>query len=165
MFNYKLVSNAIESKVSQQAIDAPHSNTQSAKEKTTTISPVVHPTATIDEQPLRIQTTLYSGATDDDDTPTSQSSSTTNRCCFGSAVTGIDGDEFLRVIPFAVAWNHCLRSMREADVLSNRELSVLSYLIEGDDDATSRRRLYPPAFLTAGKLDESLDIVAECGHV
>ncbi|RHZ09160.1 hypothetical protein DYB31_005812, partial [Aphanomyces astaci] len=165
MFNYKLVSNAIESKVSsQQAIDAPHSNTQSAK-KTTTISPVVHPTATIDEQPLRIQTTLYSGATDDDDTPTSQSSSTTNRSCFGSAVTGIDGDEFLRVIPFAVAWNHCLRSMREADVLSNRELSVLSYLIEGDDDATSRRRLYPPAFLTAGKLDESLDIVAECGHV
>ncbi len=51
-------------------------------------------------------------------------------------------------------------SMREADVLSDRELNVLSYLIDTKDVA--ERRLYPPAFLTAGKLDESLDIITEC---
>ncbi len=73
---------------------------------------------------------------------------------------GVSGAEFERTIPFAMAWNRCLSSMREADVLSDRELNVLSYLIDSKDVA--HRRLYPPAFLTAGKLDESIDIITEC---
>ncbi|EQC32617.1 hypothetical protein SDRG_09930 [Saprolegnia diclina VS20] len=76
------------------------------------------------------------------------------------SITGVSGPEFERTIPFAMAWNRCLTSMREADVLSDRELNVLSYLIDTKDVA--ERRLYPPAFLTAGKLDESLDIITEC---
>ncbi|OQR84183.1 callose synthase, partial [Achlya hypogyna] len=76
------------------------------------------------------------------------------------SITGVSGAEFERTIPFAMAWNRCLTSMREADVLSDRELNVLSYLIDTKDVA--ERRLYPPAFLTAGKLDESLDIITEC---
>ncbi|OQS06283.1 callose synthase, partial [Thraustotheca clavata] len=76
------------------------------------------------------------------------------------SITGVSGAEFERTIPFAMAWNRCLTSMREADVLSDRELNVLSYLIDTKDVA--ERRLYPPAFLTAGKLDESLDIITDC---
>ncbi|TYZ60536.1 hypothetical protein PybrP1_003069 [[Pythium] brassicae (nom. inval.)] len=53
--------------------------------------------------------------------------------------------------------------LREADVISDRELNVLSYLIDSKD--TVGRKLYPPAFLTAGKLDESIDIVIECAAV
>ncbi|KAF0701109.1 Aste57867_8406 [Aphanomyces stellatus] len=75
------------------------------------------------------------------------------------SITGVSGAEFERTIPFAMAWNRCLASMREADVLSDRELNVLSYLIDSKDVA--ERRLYPPAFLTAGKLDESIDIIIE----
>ncbi|OQS00421.1 callose synthase [Thraustotheca clavata] len=78
------------------------------------------------------------------------------------SITGVSGAEFERTIPFAMAWNRCLNSMRDADVLSNRELNVLSYLIDSCDVGTANRRLYLPAFLTAGKLDESLDIIAEC---
>ncbi|KAF0701108.1 Aste57867_8405 [Aphanomyces stellatus] len=77
-----------------------------------------------------------------------------------NAVSGITGAEFERMISFAMAWNKCLISMREADIISDRELSVLSYLIDAKD--TVDRRLYQPIFLTAGKLDESLDIVYEC---
>ncbi|RQM24116.1 hypothetical protein B5M09_002002 [Aphanomyces astaci] len=75
------------------------------------------------------------------------------------SITGVSGPEFERTIPFAMAWNRCLASMREADVLSDRELNVLSYLIDSKDVA--ERRLSPPAFLTAGKLDESIDIIIE----
>ncbi|TYZ67312.1 hypothetical protein PybrP1_002953, partial [[Pythium] brassicae (nom. inval.)] len=50
-----------------------------------------------------------------------------------------------------------------ADVISDRELNVLSYLI--DSVGAEDRKLYPPAFLTAGKLDESLDIITECAAV
>ncbi|KAJ0407828.1 hypothetical protein P43SY_008289 [Pythium insidiosum] len=76
------------------------------------------------------------------------------------SITGVSGAEFERTIPFAMAWNRCLTSLREADVISDRELNVLSYLIDSKD--TVGRKLYPPAFLTAGKLDESIDIVLEC---
>ncbi|KDO19032.1 hypothetical protein SPRG_15218 [Saprolegnia parasitica CBS 223.65] len=78
------------------------------------------------------------------------------------SITGVSGAEFERTIPFAMAWNRCLTSMRDADVLSNRELNVLSYLIDSADVGSANRRLYLPAFLTAGKLDESLDIITEC---
>ncbi|KDO28506.1 hypothetical protein SPRG_06745 [Saprolegnia parasitica CBS 223.65] len=74
------------------------------------------------------------------------------------AVFGLTGAAYERSIPFAMAWNQCLVSMREADVLSNRELSVLSYLVDA-------QRLYTPVFLTAGKLDESINIVLECAAV
>ncbi|KAJ0394821.1 hypothetical protein ATCC90586_005346 [Pythium insidiosum] len=43
------------------------------------------------------------------------------------------------------------------------ELSVLSYLI--DAKGTEERKLYTPAFLTAGKLDEALDIITQCSIV
>jgi callose synthase len=76
------------------------------------------------------------------------------------SITGVSGPEFERTIPFAMAWNRCLTSLREADVISDRELNVLSYLI--DSKETVNRKLYPPAFLTAGKLDESIDIIIEC---
>jgi len=79
------------------------------------------------------------------------------------SVTGVSGAEFERTIPFAMAWNRCLGSLREADVISDRELNVLSYLIDSKD--AEDRKLYPPAFLTAGKLDESLDIVVDCSAV
>ncbi|OQR84190.1 callose synthase [Achlya hypogyna] len=82
------------------------------------------------------------------------------RGTLSDAVAGVTGAEFERTIPFAMAWNRCLASMRDEDVLSHRELSVLSYLI--DSKAAAERRLYAPVFLTAGKLDESLDIVTEC---
>ncbi|OQR94005.1 callose synthase [Achlya hypogyna] len=78
------------------------------------------------------------------------------------SITGVSGAEFERTIPFAMAWNRCLSSMRDADVLSHRELNVLSYLIDSCDVGSANRRLYLPAFLTAGKLDESLDIITEC---
>ncbi|OQR84104.1 callose synthase [Achlya hypogyna] len=74
------------------------------------------------------------------------------------AVFGLTGAAYERTIPFAMAWNRCLESMREADVISNRELQVLSYLIDA-------QRLYTPVFLTAGKLDESINIVLECSAV
>ncbi|RHY33252.1 hypothetical protein DYB34_003243 [Aphanomyces astaci] len=77
-----------------------------------------------------------------------------------NGVFGVTGAEFERTIPFAMAWNRCLSSMRDADVLSDRELSVLSYLIDAKE--TPDRRLYQPVFLTAGKLDESLEIVSDC---
>ncbi|RHY34730.1 hypothetical protein DYB32_000706 [Aphanomyces invadans] len=85
--------------------------------------------------------------------------SSTGRNSNITSITGVSGAEFERTIPFAMAWNRCLASMREADVLSDRELNVLSYLIDSKDVA--ERRLYPPAFLTAGKLDESIDIIIE----
>ncbi|RHY24612.1 hypothetical protein DYB32_008842, partial [Aphanomyces invadans] len=155
MFNYKLVENAMEAKAFQQAIESKKHKT--SRHGTCDVGPT-----------LRIQTTAYSSTAHDDDTEdgssTSRSNSTASSRYFGS-VTGVDGDEYLRVIPFAMAWNRCLSSMREADVLSNRELGVLSYLIEGNCKDEATRRLYPPAFLTAGKLDESLDIIAECGQV
>ncbi|RLN21239.1 hypothetical protein BBJ28_00013674, partial [Nothophytophthora sp. Chile5] len=91
-----------------------------------------------------------------DEDMSSQSSRSSN---IGS-ITGVSGAEFERTIPFAMAWNRCLTSLREADVISDRELNVLSYLIDSKD--TVGRKLYPPAFLTAGKLDESIDIVLEC---
>ncbi|CAK4075329.1 unnamed protein product [Aphanomyces euteiches] len=86
-------------------------------------------------------------------------SSASGRASNIGSITGVSGAEFERTIPFAMAWNRCLASMREADVLSDRELNVLSYLIDSKDVA--ERRLYPPAFLTAGKLDESIDIIVE----
>ncbi|CAI5724003.1 unnamed protein product [Peronospora destructor] len=123
-------------------------------------------------KPLTVKTQKYSSLLEqreDDDvycqmkTPNgtdedvlSQSSRTSN---IGS-ITGVSGAEFERTIPFAMAWNRCLTSLREADVISDRELNVLSYLIDSKD--TVGRKLYPPAFLTAGKLDESIDIVLEC---
>nr|CCA22421.1 unnamed protein product [Albugo laibachii Nc14] len=76
------------------------------------------------------------------------------------SITGVSGAEFERTIPFAMAWNRCLSSLRDADIISDRELNVLSYLIDSKD--TVNRRLYPPAFLTAGKLDESIEIIMEC---
>lgn len=79
------------------------------------------------------------------------------------SVTGVSGADFERTIPFAMAWNRCLGSLREADVISDRELNVLSYLIDSKD--AEDRKLYPPAFLTAGKLDESLDIIVDCSAV
>ncbi|KAE8910704.1 Callose synthase 1 [Phytophthora fragariae] len=79
------------------------------------------------------------------------------------SVTGVSGADFERTIPFAMAWNRCLGSLREADVISDRELNVLSYLIDSKD--AEDRKLYPPAFLTAGKLDESLDIIVDCSTV
>ncbi|TMW64728.1 hypothetical protein Poli38472_011608 [Pythium oligandrum] len=87
-------------------------------------------------------------------------SSQTSRSSNLGSITGVSGAEFERTIPFAMAWNRCLSSLREADVISDRELNVLSYLIDSKD--TVGRKLYPPAFLTAGKLDESIDIVLEC---
>ncbi|RLN32754.1 hypothetical protein BBJ28_00021766 [Nothophytophthora sp. Chile5] len=89
-------------------------------------------------------------------------SSTGRQSQLGS-VTGVSGAEFERTIPFAMAWNRCLGSLREADVISDRELNVLSYLIDSKD--AEDRKLYPPAFLTAGKLDESLDIIVDCSAV
>lgn len=91
-----------------------------------------------------------------EDDGSSQSSRVSN---IGS-ITGVSGAEFERTIPFAMAWNRCLSSLRDADVISDRELNVLSYLIDSKD--TANRKLYPPAFLTAGKLDESIDIIMEC---
>ncbi|CAH0477295.1 unnamed protein product [Peronospora belbahrii] len=79
------------------------------------------------------------------------------------SVTGVSGADFERTIPFAMAWNRCLGSLREADIISDRELNVLSYLIDSKD--AEDRKLYPPAFLTAGKLDESLDIIEDCSAV
>ncbi|KAI9906551.1 hypothetical protein PsorP6_004257 [Peronosclerospora sorghi] len=79
------------------------------------------------------------------------------------SVTGVSGADFERTIPFAMAWNRCLGSLREADIISDRELNVLSYLIDSKD--AEDRKLYPPAFLTAGKLDESLDIIVDCSAV
>ncbi|KAG7400576.1 1,3-beta-glucan synthase component [Phytophthora boehmeriae] len=89
-------------------------------------------------------------------------SSTGRQSQLGS-VTGVSGADFERTIPFAMAWNRCLSSLREADVISDRELNVLSYLIDSKD--AEDRKLYPPAFLTAGKLDESLDIIVDCSAV
>ena len=76
------------------------------------------------------------------------------------SITGVSGAAFERTIPFAQAWNRVLASLRYSDVISDRELNVLSYLIDSKD--LGDRRLYPPAFLTAGKLDESIDIISEC---
>ncbi|KAH9129922.1 hypothetical protein AeMF1_000085 [Aphanomyces euteiches] len=76
------------------------------------------------------------------------------------SVFGLTGAEFERTISFAMAWNRCLATMRDEDVISNRELSVLSYLIDAKE--TKDRRLYQPVFLTAGKLDESIELVSEC---
>ncbi|CAK4077922.1 unnamed protein product [Aphanomyces euteiches] len=145
MFNVKMVQNGIETKLLQEQKD----NKKDKKKKS---SEEPEPT-------LRVQTAAYSSTL-------TQSSEDETGSMSGrpyESVSGIDGEEFLRIIPFAMAWNRCLQSMRDADVLSNRELSVLSYLIEGKD--SSERRLYPPAFLTAGKLDESLDIISECATV
>ncbi|KAF0718087.1 hypothetical protein As57867_001910, partial [Aphanomyces stellatus] len=145
MFNLKMTQNPIELKLLKEKAEGKTRGKKAVQAE--------------HEESLRIQTAAYSSAVTqpaDDElrSPTSRSF---------SSVSGIGGDEFIRVIPFAMAWNRCLQSMRDADVLSNRELSVLSYLIEGKE--STGRRLFPPAFLTAGKLDESLDIITECATI
>ena len=123
--------------------------------------------------PLTVKTQKYSSLLehrDDDDvyaeikTPSIAESEVKSASSgMAAAITGVSGAEFERTIPFAMAWNRCLSSLRVADVISDRELNVLSYLIDSKDTSTSDdRRLYSPAFLTAGKLDESIDIISEC---
>ncbi|OQS05274.1 callose synthase [Thraustotheca clavata] len=148
MFNKKLVPNAVEVEVSKKkAEDKKKKKSQKDIEAE-------------EEKALEIKAQLYQGASS-----TAASLHAGSNRSFGQ-VSGIDGSEFERVFPFAAAWNRCLVSMRAADVINNRELNVLSYLIDGDDSmASSERRLYPPAFLTAGKLDESLDIITDCAAV
>ncbi|KAF0698947.1 hypothetical protein As57867_010429, partial [Aphanomyces stellatus] len=139
MFNWKLIQNPIEDKLFQ--IDSrKETSKKGVKEAQHAL--------------LRIQTTPTSTRNETNDVWDLVHSQY-------NSVNGIGGDEFLRVVPFALAWNRCLQSMRVADILSNRELSLLSYMIEGDK--TIGRRLFPPAFLTAGKLDKALDIIVECG--
>ncbi|RHY24611.1 hypothetical protein DYB32_008841, partial [Aphanomyces invadans] len=150
MFNKKLVENAVEIALHKQKIeDKKNGKTKADEEK----------------KALEIKTTTYNTPSDGSAAGpllTHGSGSSSSIRTFGS-VSGIGGEEFNRVISFALAWNRCLQSMREADVISNRELSVLSYLIESKDK--SERRLYTPVFLTAGKLDESLEIITDCGVV
>ncbi|KAF0698946.1 Aste57867_10468 [Aphanomyces stellatus] len=148
MFNKKLVENNVETELHKQKVEDKKSGKKVAKKDAD------------DAKLLEIKTTTYNGVENVPLTHADPANSSVRT--FGS-VSGIDGDEFHRVIPFALAWNRCLKSMREADVISNRELSVLSYLIEAKD--TTERRLYTPVFLTAGKLDESLEIITDCGVV
>ncbi|RHY41068.1 hypothetical protein DYB38_002570 [Aphanomyces astaci] len=151
MFNKKLVENTVEIALHQQKVDEKKKGKKQQKSD--------HDD---DNKPLQIQTTTYNtGDAAAAPVPLLGHGGSSIRT-FGS-VSGIGGEEFDRVIPFALAWNRCLRSMRDADVISNRELSVLSYLIESKDKAD--RRLYTPVFLTAGKLDESLEIITDCGVV
>ncbi|OQS04134.1 callose synthase [Thraustotheca clavata] len=129
--------------------------------------------------PLKVKTTAYSSLLEQDalseratevlsmadlpqDKPHRQSTSSSSSSSMAAldTVFGLTGPMYQRTIPFAMAWNQCLVSMREADILSNRELRVLRYLI----DAASER-IYMPVFLTAGKLDESINIVLECSAV
>ncbi|KDO19933.1 hypothetical protein SPRG_21467 [Saprolegnia parasitica CBS 223.65] len=142
MFNKKLVPNEAEVEASKAKMEEKKKKV-SAKEK-----------EAAEEHALEIKAQLYQGG--------SALTNISMHKSFGH-VSGIDGKEFERVYPFAMAWNRCLSSMREADVINNRELNVLSYLIDGHD--TDEARLYPPAFLTAGKLDESLDIISDCAAI
>ncbi|RHY81841.1 hypothetical protein DYB26_011032, partial [Aphanomyces astaci] len=152
MFNKKLVENTVEIALHQQKVDEKKKGKKQQKSDGDDD----------DKKPLQIQTTTYNtGDAAAAPVPLLGHGGSSIRT-FGS-VSGIGGEEFDRVIPFALAWNRCLRSMRDADVISNRELSVLSYLIESKDKAD--RRLYTPVFLTAGKLDESLEIITDCGVV
>ncbi|ETW06696.1 hypothetical protein H310_02877 [Aphanomyces invadans] len=120
------------------------------------------------DQPLTVRAEVYSTLLDGPDAGDNYQQFTTPSHGEADApkppnwngVFGVTGAEFERTIPFAMAWNRCLTSMRDADVISDRELSVLSYLIDAKESPD--RRLYQPVFLTAGKLDESLEIVADC---
>ncbi|TMW64727.1 hypothetical protein Poli38472_011607 [Pythium oligandrum] len=117
------------------------------------------------DKPLTVKAQMYSNLLANQDydelkTPNGEDDTASSRASTFGSVTGVSGAEFERTISFAMAWNRCLTSLREADVISDRELNVLSYLIDAKD--TEDRKLYPPAFLTAGKLDESLDIITEC---
>ncbi|GLD96826.1 hypothetical protein PINS_up005509 [Pythium insidiosum] len=119
------------------------------------------------DKPLTVKTQVYSNlleGQDDSSTPTADDDDALSRASstLGS-ISGVSGAEFERTISFAMAWNRCLESLREADVISDRELSVLSYLI--DAKGSEERKLYTPAFLTAGKLDEALDIITQCSIV
>ena len=111
-------------------------------------------------EPLTVTTQKYSSLLDSgnkngyEQLETPRTEARTN-----NGMSGVSGVDFERTIPFAMAWNRCLVSLRHADVISDRELNVLSYLIDFSRD---NRRLYPPAFLTAGKLDEAMDIICEC---
>ncbi|ETL87426.1 hypothetical protein L917_13388, partial [Phytophthora nicotianae] len=171
VFNRKLVPNIVEEKAKKKK----KKNKKNKNDKDEMAMPLrrfERISMSQGAKPLTVKTQKYSSLLeqrDDDDvysemkTPngtdedmSSQSSRSSN---IGS-ITGVSGAEFERTIPFAMAWNRCLTSLREADVISDRELNVLSYLIDSKD--TVGRKLYPPAFLTAGKLDESIDIVLEC---
>ncbi|OQS06289.1 callose synthase [Thraustotheca clavata] len=165
VFNKKIVANLIETEIKKK---------KKKKDDNTIEAPERHflPISYDDgSKPLTVKAQAYSSLLechDNSDNYTemstphdSDASPHSSRGSINSdSVAGVTGAEFERTIPFAMAWNRCLQSMRDEDVLSNRELSVLSYLI--DSKATADRRLYAPVFLTAGKLDESLDIVTEC---
>ncbi|KAI9908536.1 hypothetical protein PsorP6_004256 [Peronosclerospora sorghi] len=171
VFNRKLVPNIVEEK-SQKVKNKNKKNRNERDEMAMPLRRFERISMSQGAKPLTVKTQKYSSLLEQRDeedvynemkTPngtdedmSSQSSRTSN---IGS-ITGVSGAEFERTIPFAMAWNRCLTSLREADVISDRELNVLSYLI--DSKETVGRRLYPPAFLTAGKLDESIDIVLEC---
>ncbi|OQR89935.1 callose synthase [Achlya hypogyna] len=139
MFNKKLVPNAAE-------VEAAHAKQQQKK-----LSKKEQEAA--DEAALEIKAQLYQGGA-----ANTVADGASHRSL--GSVSGIGGKEFERVYPFAMAWNRCLESMRAADVINNRERNVLSYLVEGV--GSDEPRLYPPAFLAAGKLDESLDIITDC---
>ncbi|GMF10475.1 unnamed protein product [Phytophthora lilii] len=172
VFNRKLVPNIVEEKAKKNKKKKNKKNKNERDEMAMPLRRFERISMSQGAKPLTVKTQKYSSLLeqrDDDDvysemkTPngtdedmSSQSSRSSN---IGS-ITGVSGAEFERTIPFAMAWNRCLTSLREADVISDRELNVLSYLIDSKD--TVGRKLYPPAFLTAGKLDESIDIVLEC---
>ncbi|DAZ95935.1 TPA: hypothetical protein N0F65_009097 [Lagenidium giganteum] len=120
-------------------------------------------------KPLVVKTQRYStilDAREDGDQllEVNEDGSQVSRSSNLGSITGVSGAEFQRIIPFAMAWNRCLTSLREADVISDRELNMLSYLIDSPH-RSANRKLYPPVFLTAGKLDESIDIAMECAAV
>ncbi|GAB9474428.1 putative glycosyl transferase, family 48, 1,3-beta-glucan synthase subunit FKS1-like, domain-1, partial [Globisporangium polare] len=171
MFNKKIVPN-----IHDAGADGKKKKKKKKNEKEESTMPVRHferVSMADGIKPLTVKAQMYSNllehqgenlysevktpAGDDDDR------SSSGRASVIGSVTGISGAEFERTIPFAMAWNRCLCSLREADIISDRELNVLSYLIDSKD--VEDRKLYPPAFLTAGKLDESLDIITECAAV
>ncbi|CAK4676036.1 hypothetical protein LEN26_003727 [Aphanomyces euteiches] len=151
MFNKKIIENAVEVELHKQKLeDKKNGKKKKAEQSDEDVKKL-----------LEVTSTSYTGS-EAPGAPAALGHEASSKRNF-SSVSGIGGDEFHRVIPFALAWNRCLKSMREADVISNRELSVLSYLIESKDK--TERRLYTPVFLTAGKLDESLEIITDCGVV
>ncbi|KAJ8562056.1 hypothetical protein ON010_g7622 [Phytophthora cinnamomi] len=169
MFNKKIVPN-----IQDGAADGKKKKKKKKGEKEDSTMPVRHferVSMADGIKPLTVKAQMYSNLLDQHGemynevkTPNDKddASSTGRQSQLGS-VTGVSGADFERTIPFAMAWNRCLGSLREADVISDRELNVLSYLIDSKD--AEDRKLYPPAFLTAGKLDESLDIIVDCSAV
>ncbi|RLN54351.1 hypothetical protein BBJ29_002072 [Phytophthora kernoviae] len=172
VFNRKLVPNIVEEKAKKKQKKKKGKKNNANDEMAMPLRRFERISMSQGAKPLTVKTQKYSSLLekrDDDDvynelktpngTDEDQSSQSSRSSNIGS-ITGVSGAEFERTIPFAMAWNRCLTSLRDSDVISDRELNVLSYLIDSKD--TVGRKLYPPAFLTAGKLDESIDIVLEC---